>query len=72
MPQALSRNEMSPYHFLPLKKTLAFLADKEPFALLETARCDSQNRLSYIFFEPAGINSRYNFWSSALKNAPKT
>jgi len=45
---------MNPYHSLPIQNILSFLADKEPFALLETARCDSQNLLSYIFFEPDG------------------
>ncbi|MBU2495584.1 MAG: aminodeoxychorismate synthase component I [Candidatus Omnitrophota bacterium] len=54
MPQALSHNEMTPYHSLPVKNTLSFLADKEPFALLETTRCDPKNFLSYIFCKPAG------------------
>ena len=45
---------MTPYHSLPLKNILSFLADKEPFALLETTRCDPKNFFSYIFCEPAG------------------
>ncbi|MCX5641856.1 MAG: aminodeoxychorismate synthase component I [Candidatus Omnitrophica bacterium] len=45
---------MTPYHYLPIQNILSFLADKEPFALLETTRVDSQNLLSYIFFEPDG------------------
>ncbi|MFA5393007.1 MAG: aminodeoxychorismate synthase component I [Candidatus Ratteibacteria bacterium] len=45
---------MTPYHFLPIQNTLSFLADKEPFALLETTRYDPKNFLSYVFFEPAG------------------
>ena len=53
MPQDLSRNEMT-YHSLPLKNILSFLADKEPFALLETTRYDPKNFFSYIFCEPAG------------------
>ena len=53
MPQTLSRNEMIPYHSLPIQNILSFLADKEPFALLETTRYDPKNFLSYIFREPA-------------------
>ncbi|MFH2068058.1 MAG: aminodeoxychorismate synthase component I [Candidatus Omnitrophota bacterium] len=45
---------MTPYHSLPLQNIFSFLKDKEPFALLETTRCDPENFLSYIFYEPDG------------------
>jgi para-aminobenzoate synthetase / 4-amino-4-deoxychorismate lyase len=41
-------------HSLPFKNTFSFLADKEPFALLETTRCDPENFFSYLFWEPDG------------------
>src|SRR5450759_3351366 len=45
---------MTNYHSLPIQNILSFLANKDPFVLLETTRCDSQNLLSYIFWEPTG------------------